>query len=405
MGAWQRYKLNAVLVILGGFVGGFVGSITFQKLPQLLENKDQFAAVDSVPVKLPVQEESQTTDAVQKAKPSVVSIAAYKEVSLFNQTGSDVFYGGMLGTLPVDRTSGSTKEKQEVSAGSGFIIGQDGLILTNRHVVSDESAEYHVVLNDGTDLPAIVLARDTINDLAFVKIDPKDLKLQPIDIGDSDQIKIGETVIAIGNTLSEYSNTVTKGVVSGINRKVSASGIVGDQSELDQAIQTDAAINPGNSGGPLINLAGQVVGINTAVDRGGEGIGFAIPINEAKALVDEVKLTGKIIRPFLGVRYVLINDKIAKHEGLSVDHGAYIISDPNDKTPTVIKGSPADQVGLKEGDVIYQVNGKDVTVDQGLSKLLANYKPQTEVELKVMRKDMDMTLKATLADRDDFKDK
>lgn len=405
MGVWQTYKLNMVLILLGGFVGGFVGSIAFQKFPQLIDHQSRFTAVDSVPVKLPVQEESQTTEAVQKAKPSVVSIAAYKEVSGYSQTGPDIFYGGMFGTELGDRTAGSTKVKQEVSAGSGFIIGEDGLILTNRHVVADESAEYHVVLNDGTDFLAVVLARDTINDIAFVKIEVNELKLQPIEIGDSDHIKIGETVIAIGNTLSEYSNTVTKGVISGINRKVSAAGIVGDQSELDQAIQTDAAINPGNSGGPLINLAGQVVGINTAVDRGGEGIGFAIPINEAKALVDEVKLTGKIVRPFLGVRYVLINEKIAKHEGLSVDHGAYIISDPNDKMPTVIKDSPADQVGLKDGDVIYQVNGKDVTVDQGLSKLLANYKPQTEVELKVMRKEMELVLKATLADREEFKDK
>lgn len=403
--------MNAVLVILGGFVGGFVGSITVQKFPQLLYHGGSQPTVGLASVKLPVNEESQTTDAVQKTMASVVSIVAYKEVSLFNRTG-DVFSDEIFGTYMGDRASGSTKERREISGGSGFIIGEDGLILTNRHVVSDADAEYHVVLNDGTDLPAKILARDTLNDIAFIKIEPQDIKLQPIEIGDSDYIKIGETVIAIGNTLSEYSNTVTKGVVSGINRKVAATGIIGDHSELDQAIQTDAAINPGNSGGPLINLAGQVVGINTAVDRGGVGIGFAIPINEAKTLVDEVKLTGKITRPFLGVRYVLIDAKIAKQEGLSVNHGAYIISDPNDTVPTVIQGSPADQVGLQDGDVIYQVNGKDVTVEQGLSKLLAHYKPGTEVELKVMRKGLpagqaglELILKATLANRDDFKDK
>lgn len=400
---WQKYKLNTVLVILGGFIGGFVGAIAVQRFPNLVYQNNNFTSINSATVRMPVVEESQTTDAVQKAKPSVVSIAAYKEVSLYNQTGSDIFYGDIFGDPFSDRTAGSAKEKRKVSGGSGFIIGEDGLILTNRHVVADETAEYHVVLNDGTDLLATVLARDTLNDIAFIKIEPAEIKLIPIEIGDSDQIKIGETVIAIGNTLSEYSNTVTKGVISGINRKVSANSVIGEQSELDKAIQTDAAINPGNSGGPLINLAGQVVGINTAVDRGGEGIGFAIPINEAKSLVNEVKLTGKITRPFLGVRYVLINEKIAKQEGLSIDHGAYVIGD--DRTPTVVVGSPADKIGLKVGDVIHQVNNDAVTIDQGLAMLLAKYKPLTEVELKVKRKDMDMTLKATLADRDDFKDK
>jgi len=401
MGWWQKYKFNMVLIILGGFVGGFVGSIAFQKFPQLFDHGGRVAAVDSAPVKLPVQEESQTAVAVQKTLPSVVSIVAYKEVSLYNQTMPNMMFGDIFNT-PIPRSQGSKTEKQQVSGGSGSIITADGLILTNRHVVADESAEYHVILNDGTDLPAKVLARDTLNDLAFVKIEAGDKKLQPIELGDSDKIKIGETVIAIGNTLAEYSNTVTKGVVSGIDRKVSANGMMGDQSVLEKAIQTDAAINPGNSGGPLINLAGQVIGINTAVDRGGESIGFAIPINEAKSVVEDVQKLGRIVRPFLGVRYVLVNDKIAKANNLDIDHGAYIVADQTGSTPTIVKNSPADKAGLKTGDIIYQVNGQDVTVDKGLSELLGAFKPGDSAKLKVKRDGKDLEVTVILADRADF---
>lgn len=391
----NKFILIAIFVI--GLAGGMMGSLVIAKYNLLTApNSTLPIRSRSFSFSAPAGEELTTQQVVKLAQPSVVSIAAFTETSLFNSTGPGMF-DDSFGELPITREQGSQTEMRQVSGGSGFIISPDGLILTNRHVVADKDVQYRVTLNDGQVYDAKVLARDTINDIAFLKIEAKDLT--PLPLGESDKIQIGQTVIAIGNALSEYTNTVTRGIISGIGRKVSANDSLGQASTLDSAIQTDAAINPGNSGGPLLNLAGEVIGINTAVDRSGEGIGFAIPINEAKTQITDVLAYGKIIRPFLGVRYVLINPVIARKYQLPVDNGAYVVSSQSGANDSIVKGSPAELAGILEGDIIYQVEGKDVTVEDGLALLLSKYAPGDQVKLAVKRNGEDMEVMVTLTER------
>ena len=254
---------------------------------------------------------------------------------LYNSTGPNTPFDGFFGQgspfnfffgnqIPQPAPRKVPQGKQTIGGGTGFVIDSaKGLILTNRHVVDDTEADYTVLTNDGKKYEAKVLIRDSGNDLAIAQI--KDAKLPALEFGDSDKIQIGQTVIAIGNALGEYRNTVTKGVISGTARNVVAGDSQGSSESLEGVFQTDAAINPGNSGGPLVNLSGQVIGINTAVNREGQLIGFAIPSNEAKRLVDNYQKYGKVVRPYLGIRYVLVTSEIARANDLSVDYGALVV--------------------------------------------------------------------------------
>ena len=334
-----------------------------------------------------VGEESATTQAVQKVSPAVVSVIVTKELQqYYNYTGPDFnlndFFGFPFDDLfdsPQQQAPGPT-EKREVGSGTGFIITSDGLIVTNRHVVEDTSAEYSVVLSDGTRYDAQVIARDPFNDIAFLKVEASGLPTAQL--GDSDELKIGQTVMAIGFSLGEYSNSVTKGIVSGIGREIVADS--GGQAEkLENVIQTDAAINPGNSGGPLINLQGQVIGINTAVNLSGQLIGFAIPINSVKQVIDSVRREGKIVRPYLGVRYILLNSQLAEENNLPYDYGALVIRGENSGELAIQPGSPADKAGLEENDIILELNGIKITSDNPLAKEIAKYQPGAVIRLKV----------------------
>ncbi|NQT49403.1 trypsin-like peptidase domain-containing protein, partial [Candidatus Kuenenbacteria bacterium] len=280
---------------------------------------------------------------------------------------------------------------------TGFVIDADGLILTNKHVVADDKAEYSVIFNDGTKYTAEVLGRDTINDIAILKIQANDLPV--VELGDSDQLEIGQTVIAIGNALSEYTNTVTKGVVSGINRSLVAGDGIGGSEYIEGAIQTDAAINPGNSGGPLLNLAGQVIGINTAVNWQGQSIGFAISINQAKTVIESVKEFGKIVRPWLGVRYIHLNSEIAEKNNIKYDYGALIVKGETVNDLAVVIDSPAFKAGLVENDIILQVNEQKLDQDRTLVNELIKFKPGDEVELKVYHAGEEQTVKVVLEER------
>ncbi|HCC23466.1 TPA: hypothetical protein DF272_04825 [Candidatus Falkowbacteria bacterium] len=317
-----------------------------------------------------VEEESATISAVAKVSPSVVSIIVSKElteglIDPFNPFGPQL--------------NPESGESQRVGGGTGFIVSADGLILTNKHVVSDEAAEYSVVMADGREFEAKILARDFNNDLAIIKIEAVDLPV--VNLGDSDALELGQTVIAIGYTLGEYQNTVTKGIISGIDRRVVA-GSNFQADIIDEALQTDAAINPGNSGGPLINLSGEVVGINTAVNREGESIGFAIPINVAKQVVNSVKEFGEIVRPWLGVRYQNVTSELAKANEISVDYGALIVAGRTDADLAVAPGSPADKAGLEANDIILEING--VKLDKvTLATEIQKYGVDDEIELKV----------------------
>lgn len=390
--------LIAALAGVFGFAGGIIS--TNENVRQWLNDELQInftaaspseTAKDTVSISV-VEEESALIESVEKVKPSVVSIVISKEVqNYFNLTGPidpfDLFFG-----TPSPDAIPDQPQKQQVGGGSGFIISEDGLILTNRHVVDDETAEYTVILNDGSTLPAKVLSRDPFNDLAVIKVEQKDLPVLPL--GDSEALKLGQTVVAIGNALAQYENTVTKGVVSGIGREITAGGASGS-STLTNLIQTDAAINPGNSGGPLINLRGEVVGVNVAVDRSGEAIGFAIPIDEAKSAIESVKQTGKIERPLLGVRYVPITPELAKINNLSVDYGVIIGRSSNGELG-VIPGSAADKAGLEENDMILEVNDMKINQENPLSKLIQKFKPGETVTLKIQHDGEEKSVEATL---------
>lgn len=349
-----------------------------------------------------VEEESATTSAVKKVAPAVVSIVISKDLSKIYNFGNsnlfpqDFFSFGFPFVFQAPNSSGGNggTGKTEIGGGTGFIISQDGLILTNKHVAADAEAEYTVITNDDKKYDAKIIAADPFLDIAVLKIEAKGLPT--VELGDSDKIELGQTVIAIGNSLGEYRNTVTKGVISGMGRRVVAGDRQGSSEVIEAAIQTDAAINPGNSGGPLINLAGQVIGINTAMNQEGQLIGFAIPINSAKQDIESVKANGKIVRPWLGVRYTLLNEEIAKANNLKVNYGALITRGRTASELAIVPGSPADKAGLVENDIILGLNGQKIDEDHPLAKEIGKSKPGDEITLKIFHKGEEKNYKSNV---------
>lgn len=345
-------------------------------------------------------------EAVKKASPVVVSITISKYVPIIEQCPynpfSDLppefqkFFGDQFQQLYAPCDTGR-KTLQEIGGGSGFIISPNGLILTNKHVVSEKNASYTVFTNDGKKYDAKVLARDPVQDLAVIRIEASNLPT--IELGDSDAVELGQTAISIGNALGEFRNTVSVGVVSGLSRTVTASG--GNTTETIQGvIQTDAAINPGNSGGPLLNLRGQVIGINTAIASGAENIGFAIPINRAKRDIESVKTSGEIQVPFLGVRYLLVTPELAKKQKLPADYGALINAGKDG--PAVQPNSPAEKAGIKSGDIILEAGGKRIDQDHSLGDVISQRSVGEVVALKVNRGGEELTIVVTLEKRQDL---
>lgn len=340
-------------------------------------------------------EDRQVIEAVRKVSPSVVSIVVSKDVSkLYNSTGSFPFEE-YFGFAPAPAELPQQGKKQQIGGGTGFVISADGLILTNRHVVADAEAEYEAVMSDGRFLPAKVAAVDAILDIAVLKVEATGLAVAPL--GDSSKLEAGETVIAIGNALSEYSNSVTKGVISGINRRVIAGDGFGDSEVIEEALQTDAAINPGNSGGPLVSLRGEVIGVNTAVNRAGQSIGFAIPIDAAKVVIDSYREHGRIVRPWLGVRYVMLTPENAKANGLTTQ-GALIVGGSRGEGAAIAPGSPAEKAGLKPGDVLLDVDGVALGEDRPLGRAIAGKRAGDVVTIRLLREKTEMSVQATLAE-------
>ena len=389
-------KLVFLLIIL--FIAIFIYFQDFSK-PQI--NPPTMNVVKEINYVSQNSYEQAIIDAVASASPSVVSIVISKNVPVYEQQFFDLG-NPFLFQVPQQVQKGT--KYQEVGAGSGFIVSTDGLVLTNKHVVSDKTADYTVFTNDGKKYSAKVLALDPVQDLAIIKIqqDSKDstqVKTFPsIKIGNSDGIQIGQGAIAIGNALGEFSNTVSVGIVSGLGRTVTASGSQGFSETLEGIIQTDAAINHGNSGGPLINLKGEVIGVNTAMADGAQSIGFAIPINIAKRDIDQVIATNKIAYPFLGVRYVLIDETTKEKYALSVDDGAYVLKGDNGE-PAVTADSAADNAGIKEKDVVLEINGQKITKDNSLAKIIRKYSPNDTVTLKILRDGQEIILEVTLGER------
>jgi serine protease Do len=340
--------------------------------------------------------------AVKKASPAVVAITISKNVPIIEQCPYSPFGGlppefqkffGDQGTQFFTPCQKGTK-LQEIGGGSGFIISGDGLVLTNKHVVADTAASYTVFTNDGKKYDAKVLARDPVQDLAVVKIAATDLPT--VALGDSDTIELGQTAIAIGNALGEFRNTVSVGVISGLSRTITASG--GSTLEtLQGLIQTDAAINPGNSGGPLLNLQGEVIGIDTAVAQDAQNVGFAIPINRAKRDITSVKASGEIQAPFLGVRYVVVTADLAKQQKLPIDHGALVRGSSDG--PAIMPDSPAAKAGVQAGDIITAIDGTTLDQDHVLADIISNHSVGDTVTLTVDRGGKELTLQVTLMKR------
>lgn len=352
----------------------------------------------------PLDYERAVIDAVKKASPAVVSITISKYVPIVEQCPYNPFdnlppnfrqfFGDSGNTFYTPCDTGK-KELQEIGGGSGFIISSNGLILTNKHVVFDSKASYTVFTNDGKKYLATVLARDPVQDLAVVKIEAENLPT--VELGDSDQLELGQTAITIGNALGEYRNTVSTGVISGLSRTVTAGGAGFGQETIQGVIQTDAAINQGNSGGPLLNLRGQVVGINTAMASGAQSIGFAIPINRAKKDIESVRASGEIQTAFLGVRYVMITPEMIQKKNLSVSYGALVFGDKSGQA--VLPESPAEKAGLKDGDIIIEVDGKKIDSANLLGDMISQKNVGQTITLKIYRDGKEMTVTATLEKR------
>lgn len=319
--------------------------------------------------KIITKEEGDIAGVVDKVGPSVVSVVTKEQNA------------SRFGAI-----------RQE-GAGTGIIVGKDGYILTNKHVVNGVAA-LDVILSDGTKYENVkILGSDPLNDIAILKIDGVS-NLPAVQLGDSSSIRVGQRVVAIGNSLGQYENTVTSGIISGLGRPIAAQS--GETIEnLSDLIQTDAAINPGNSGGPLLNLNGQVIGINTAIVEDAQGIGFAIPINATKGMLKGVLAKGIVERAYLGVTFVAITPDAAKEYNLPVKKGAYVQG--QNGRPAVVKGGPADKAGIKEGDIITKVGGVEIGQGGGISSLISEYAPGDSVEVVVLRGSETLTLKVTLA--------
>jgi len=358
-------------------------------------------------------QEEAVINVVKNSSKAVVSVIITKEVPIYetyyeeqSPPPADFFgFPSLRIQTPKQRQTGT--KKQRVGEGTGFIVSADGLVLTNKHVVADKDAEYTVITTDGKIYPVKVLARDPFQDLAIIKIEQEQkvadeggviISSFPIlRLGDSNDLQIGQTVVAIGNALGELNNTVSVGVISGLSRTITASG-GGISETLEDIIQTDAAINLGNSGGPLLNLRGEVIGVNVATANGAQSIGFAIPSAKAKKDITDVQAKGKIIYAFLGVRHTLITPDSQAELGLPVDHGS-LIAKGDQNEPAVTPGSAADKAGLKPDDIILEVAGEKVTINNSLGKLIQKHQPGETITLKVLRDKEEVLIDVVLGEK------
>ncbi len=415
-------KRILILIIVSALVGGVFGSLISaaparanlfkdfydQNLKPLFQPKidrqsitndeqpatnNEQSIITDLPIYTPaVDYEQAIIKAVEKASAAVVSIIISKDLPVIEQCPYNPF-----GNLPQEfqqffnqgwefyQPCQKGTKRQEIGGGSGFIISNDGLIVTNKHVILDEDASYTVLTNDGKKYEAKVLARDSYRDLAVLKISVSNFPV--IRLGNSDTIKLGQTAIAIGNALGEFRNTVSVGVISGLSRNVTASG--GSLTEkFEGLIQTDAAINQGNSGGPLLNLKGEVIGINVAMVSGAQNIGFAIPINQAKKAIESVKTTGRIVTPYLGVRYTMLAE------------GALIRGTQDG--PGVLPNSPAAKAGIQAEDIILELNAEKITQGNFLASLIQKYSVGDAITLKILRNGKEMEIKVILEERPNF---
>lgn len=366
-----------VLVVLVSVLGGAISDrlFGFKPLDFLVKRQTDGFRVNSLEQKI-LNEESIVISVAEEVSPSVVTVSIKTPQRSVLQY--DLF-GGLR-----RRVEGGVEQ----DIGTGFIISEDGLIVTNKHVVSDSESSYKVVTKDDDEYDVKQISRDPLNDLAILKVDANGLK--PASLGDSGNLKVGQFVVAIGTALGEFRHTVTTGVISGLGRGITAGDpFEGSFERLDDVIQTDAAINPGNSGGPLLNSAGQVIGVNVAVAQSAQNIGFAIPINVVKKALDQFNKTGKFLsKPFLGVQYQTIPKDTAILN--NVPEGAYIVE--------VVPDSPAEKAGVKAGDIVTKIDGEELGENKELSDVIGSKVSGNIVSLDIWRDGQTLNLSATLSE-------
>ena len=366
--------LAALVVVVAAVTSGAIADrlFGFKPLDVLFPRNSNSSLQKTI-----VNENSDVISVVKDVGPSVVTVSAVapkRQVIQFSP------FGGFT-----QGTQGGTQQ----DIGSGFIVSPDGLIVTNKHVIADTTLSYKVSTSDGKTYDVTQISRDPSNDIAVIKIAADGLK--PVVLGDSSNLQVGQFVIAIGTALGEFRNTVTTGVISGLGRGISAGdNFQGYVERLDNVIQTDAAINPGNSGGPLLNSAGQVIGINVAVASGANNIAFSIPINTVKDSLSQYQATGKFpAKPYLGVEYQMLTQQVALLN--QVPQGAYVVN--------ILPGSPAEKDGVAVGDVIFKIDGQALTdTNGGLAKVVADKKVGDTLSLDVWRGGSQMNFKVTLSE-------
>lgn len=393
-----------IVALISGTIGGSIGYLIASNYKNNTKNSIREVISRDVYV---ISQESSVIDVVEKTSDAVVSIVISQEVPVYEQETYSSIEDFFFRRQNTDRNQVGTEERR-IGSGSGFFVSEDGLIITNRHVVNNDSAKYSVILNNGAKHDAEVIAKDTVLDIAFMKVkDSNDAKFEFIELGDSESIKAGQSVVAIGYALGEFSNTVSTGIISGLGRNIIATDQQGRSSEqLFDVIQTDASINPGNSGGPLLDLSGKVIGVNVAMANNAENIGFAIPVNEVINLLERFELTESLERPSLGVRFTLINDEskpILKELGYeirdSIKSGAIVRRGENSTQLAVEENSPAEKAGIKDGDIILKVDDVDVNDENPLNRLIQNKFIDQEIELLVLRGTEEITINVKLESR------
>lgn len=333
---------------------------------------------------------------VEKANKSVVSIEVYQQVPVYENTPiafdfNDLFSNFFLTPQPRKQIG---SEEKKIGGGTGFFVTANGMLVTNRHVVDFQGATFKIVTSSGKKYTASLLATDPVLDVAILKVSGG--SFSPLSFADSSRLELGQSVVAIGFALGQFNNSVSSGIISGLGRSVVAGNGQGQNELLDSLIQTDAAINPGNSGGPLLNLKGEVVGVNVAVAQGSQNVGFALPSNLVSKIVDSVRSTGVITRPYLGVNYIQITPLVKQQYNLSVDYGIWVRRSGSAESLAVVPNSPAEKAGLQENDIILSIDGTKLTSDTSFASVLRQKKVGQKVSFLVLRNGEQINISATL---------
>lgn len=411
----DEQKKNLLINAASGAIGGaiitvvlVIAAITI--FPDHLRNALRIPSKPADETSLRANEQPVTIESgssiptmVKRVSPAVVAVVLKKNVPVYKDTyGNNTadpfeeFFGNPFGSMfgaPIRQREQTGTEKIEVGGGTGFLISKDGYIVTNKHVVDQPDIEYSVMTDDGESHDAKVIAKDPTFDIAVIKIEGDNYPF--LSFGDSDKIEVGQTAVAIGNALAEFRNTVSVGVISGLSRSITAGDGMGSSERLDGVIQTDAAINPGNSGGPLLDLDGNVIGVNVAT-AGAENIGFALPANTVKTVAEAVQKDGKISRPYLGIRYIPIDADLQKRNALSVDYGVLVVRGDQVSDLAVVPGSPADKAGIVENDIVLTINGEKIDETHALATLLRKKNIGDTITLTVLHKGSEKTVDVKL---------